>query len=390
MKNGVILKKGKEAIFENRHQWIFSGAIESFPEKITPGGIYPVYRFDQQLLGYAYFNPGKSLAGRIISFSSKDPILALGELLEKALNLRENFFDPSLTNAYRLVNGEGDGIPGLVVDQYDDALVIQSGTLGIDLLKGEIVSFFVKKNRWNKIFEKSTGSSRKEEGLPDSIGVLYGEDNQEIIIKENGIKFSVKWREGQKTGFFLDQREMRELIRAHSHQKRVLNCFSYSGGFTAYALAGGAIKCDSVDISSSAIEMVKRNLELNHFDTKDHSDIATDAFKFLTQDPLDYDLIILDPPAFAKKKQDIAQASKGYREINTQVLKKIPSNSFLLTCSCSYYIDEALFQTILFQAAKTAKREVKIVSKHRVGLDHPINLYHRESSYLKSLLLYIN
>jgi 23S rRNA (cytosine1962-C5)-methyltransferase len=390
MKEGVVLKKGKEVIFENKHLWIFSGAIFSFPKDFKNGQIYKVFDFQNKKLGFAFFNKEKSLCGRILSFDEKEPKEAVFDHIDRAISLRESIVKSQDTNSYRLINGEADFLPGLIVDQYNEYLVLQSGCLGMDLLKEQIVSFLAKKGKWKGIFEKSSGSSRKEESLKESIGVLYGEDKESIEILENGITFIVDWRKGQKTGFFLDQREMRKKIESLSCGKKVLNCFCYSGGFSLYAAKGGALHVDSIDISAQAIEWVQHNFKLNPEIQGSHSEKACDAFKFLEEDKLDYDLIILDPPAFAKKKQDIPSASKGYREINYKVLSKIPPKSFLLTCSCSYYMEESLFQTLIFQAAKMANREVQIISKHLLGADHPINLFHKESSYLKSFLLYIN
>lgn len=386
----MILKKGKEIIFENRHQWIFSGAVHAYPKEFINGHVYPVVSCDKRVLGYAYFNQKQSLCGRILSFGESDPMQELEKSLDEAVKLRESLIDTKLITAFRLVNGEGDGIPGLIVDQYGEYLVMQSGTLGMDLLLPYIVSYFASKKRWKGIFEKSTGSSRKEEKLSEKIGVLFGHDCEEIKILEQGLHFQVNWRKGQKTGFFLDQREMRALVQKYSHDKRVLNCFSYSGGFSVYALAGNAKYVHSVDISAQAIEWVHTNCSLNGFLEKSAKHEAMDAFEFLTTKPLDYDLIILDPPAFAKKKQDVPKAMRGYREINTQVFKKMPACSLLLTCSCSYYIDEATFQTVLFQAAKAAGRTARIISKHVMGVDHPVNIYHPEMNYLKSFFVYVN
>jgi 23S rRNA (cytosine1962-C5)-methyltransferase len=390
MQEGVVLKKGKEVIFENRHQWIFSGAVYAFPKDFRSGAIYPVYSSNSELLGHAYFNKSQSLCGRILSFGVKDPMEELYSNIEKALMLRRSLLDLAQTNAYRLINGEGDGLPGLIVDQYDQYLVIQSGTLGMDHLLPKITAYLASKKLWKGIFEKSTGSSRKEEKLPEKIGALWGEDQESFVIQEHGLFFEVNWRKGQKTGFFLDQREMRQLVKSLSKDKKVLNCFSYSGGFSMYALAGQAEFVHSVDISEQAIAWCERNCELNHFSKDCYTHQACDAFEFLNQHKLDYDLIILDPPAFAKKKQDIPKASRGYREINSQVLKKMPPKSLLLTSSCSYYMEESLFQTIIFQAAKAAKRQVQILSKHLMGIDHPINIYHPEINYLKSYLLYVD
>jgi 23S rRNA (cytosine1962-C5)-methyltransferase len=390
MQESVILKKGKEVIFENRHPWIFSGAVYAFPKEFRSGTIYPVYSSNSELLGHAYFNRSQSLCGRILSFGVKDPMEELYSNIEKALMLRRSLLDLTQTNACRLINGEGDGLPGLIVDQYDQYLVIQSGTLGIDHLLPKITTYLASKKLWKGIFEKSTGSSRKEEKLAEKIGVLWGEDQKSIVIQEHGLFFEVNWRKGQKTGFFLDQREMRQLVKSLSKDKKVLNCFSYSGGFSMYALAGQAEFVHSVDISEQAIAWCERNCELNHFSKDRYTHQACDAFEFLNQHNLEYDLIILDPPAFAKKKQDIPKASRGYREINTQVLKKMPPKCLLLTSSCSYYMEESLFQTIIFQAAKAAKRQVQILSKHLMGIDHPINIYHPEMNYLKSYLLYVD
>lgn len=387
--NGITLKKGKENIFHNQHLWIFSGAIESFPEEFQQGHIYPIYNYNGECLGSGYFHKGHSLCGRILSFGSVDPLQSIYHHLERALKFRASLFDGQVTNAFRIVNGEGDLLPGLVIDQYGEYLVLQSGTLGMDLLKNHIVEFLIGQKRWKGIYEKSVGSSRKEEGLKEIIGTLYGEEIEEFAILEYGLRFNVNWKKGQKTGFFLDQREMRKQIQHLSYGKSVLNCFCYSGGFSVYAAAGGAKHIDSIDVSAQAISWAKHNLVMNGYPEQQSRCIAQDAFKFLTEESLDYDLVILDPPAFAKKKQDIPQATKGYREINFQAMSKMPKGSILLTCSCSYYIDSTLFQTIIFQAAKMAKKNVQIIGNHTIAMDHPINLFHPESSYLKSMLLYL-
>jgi 23S rRNA (cytosine1962-C5)-methyltransferase len=385
----VVLKRGKEVIFRNRHLWIFSGAIDSYPQGYEEGAIYPVYSSQDELLGHAYFHRGQSLAGRIVAFGDEDPWTAICRHLDQALALREALFNPVDTNGFRLVNGEGDHLPGLTIDQYADYLVLQSGTLGIDLLKGKIVQYLVEKKRWKGIFEKSASGSRKEEGLSESIGVIWGDSQEEILIRENGLHFRVNWEKGQKTGFFLDQREMRKLVQRMSSGRKVLNCFSYTGGFSIYALAGGASSVDSLDISESALLMGQENLELNGGSKVPTKWISQDAFDFLRSDPLKYDLIILDPPAFIKKKKDLTQGLRGYREINYQVLSKIPKGSFLLTCSCSYYLDEDSFRSLLFQAAQKAGRDVQVIVESFHAPDHPVNLFHPEGRYLKSFLLYV-
>lgn len=388
--NSVILKKGKEVIFKNRHLWIFSGAIFSFPDHFNNGSIQAVSSYDGKLLGYAYFNKNKSLCGRIISIGSKDPYLSIKEHIQQAISMRHSFFNTSKTNSYRLINGEGDFIPGLIVDCYDNHLVLQSSTLGIDLLKDFIVECLTEAYPFKAIFEKSITSSRKEEGLQDCVTTLYGETLEEFAILENGLQFQVHWKKGQKTGFFLDQREMRSKVKGLSQNKKVLNCFSYTGGFSIYALAGHAAHVDSVDISDYAIQTVQENLLLNHFTQQNNQCIRSDVFDFLSQQNPSYDFIILDPPAFAKKKKDIEPAIKAYRNLNKLAFHKLPKNSFLLTSSCSYYISEKMFQELIFQAGRETHRDISIISKHLQAIDHPISLFHPESDYLKSLLLYVH
>jgi len=385
----VILKEGREKIFTQKHLWIFSGAIASFPKEFHQGQIYPIMSSSKELLGHGYFHQGLSLCGRIISFGAQDPWQTICMQLDRAISFRETLFDLTVTNAYRLVNGEGDRLPGLIIDQYGDSLVLQSGSLGMDLLKSSIVDYLLSKKRWKNIYEKSTGSSRKEEKLQDKIGVLYGELQEALPILENGLRWNVHWRLGQKTGFFLDQRVMREQIERLSDDRLVLNCFCYSGGFSLYALRGGAKRVDSVDISEKAILWTKEHMHLNGYVAERHKEITQDVFAFLQENRLDYDLVIIDPPAFAKKKQDVAQAVKGYRELNSVAMSKMPRGSFLLTCSCSYHIDKELFRATIFQAAKLSGKEVQIVGEHFLAMDHPINLFHPQSSYLKSLLLYL-
>jgi 23S rRNA (cytosine1962-C5)-methyltransferase len=391
MKPGkIVLKKGKESFFRGRHPWIFSGAIASYPDSFEDGAIFPIHSHNGDLLGHGYFRKSNSLAGRILSFGKEDPWTAVYRHLDQAIQMRDSLLNQNATNAYRLVNGEGDHIPGLIVDQYGEYLVLQSSTLGIDLMKERVVEHLAKKGRWRGIFEKSTSTSREQEGLSQKIGCLWGEEVEEITIRENHLHFLINWKKGQKTGFFLDQREMRSLIGSLSKGRRVLNCFSYTGGFSVYALKNGATRVDSLDCSATALDEAKKNFSLNSLPLDEHLFIEKDAFDFLRKDPLEYDLVILDPPAFIKRKNDLSQGVKGYREINAQVLSKMPKGSILLTCSCSYYMDEALFRTTLFQAGQNAGRDLQIIKETFHALDHPISLFHPEGRYLKSLLIYIS
>ncbi len=388
MDKRLILKAGKEKAVLKRHPWIFSGAIEQFPD-IEPGEILPIYSHSGSFLAQGYFHPQNSLAGRILSFT-QEPILGLlSRKIDEAIALRASLFDLSQTDSFRLINAEGDGIPGLIVDQYGPILVIQINTCGIERLRHDVISLLISKLKPQAIYEKSISSARAQEGLADSQGFVFGSASDEQIILENGIRFLISLENGQKTGFFLDQREMRSLVRQYARGRAVLNCFSYSGGFSLAALCGGAAKAWSVDVSKGAVMLAERNAALNGFTPSQHEGIAADVFTFLREVSVPADFIILDPPAFAKKRGDIHAACSGYKEINRLALKQLPSRSYLLTSSCSHFIDEALFKNVVFQASVEAGRDVMILSSHLQSPDHPISLAHPEGGYLKSLLLYI-
>lgn len=387
-RNGVILKPEREQSVLNRHHWIFSGAIKSFPEHFQDGEIYPVFSAKGDLLGYGYFNRRCSLAGRLLSFGPVDPYESIKNSLSEALKLRQQIYRKA--EAVRLVNGESDNLPGLIVDRYGPGLVMQVSTLGMEKLKSFLIQQLTELLRPEFIYEKSLLPSRKEEGLEEKEGLLSGKLREPILIEEQGMKFKVYLSGTQKTGFFLDQREMRQLVRQIAGGKKVLDGFSYTGGFALSALKGGALKVDLVDYSRQALETAKENLLLNGFSEDSFQLYHQDMFDFLNQRRrLDYELVILDPPAFAKKKADERSAIKAYRQLNRLAIEKMPAESFLLTFSCSYYIDRQLFQKIIFQAALEAGREVKIIQRHRQAFDHPISIFHPESDYLKGFLLYV-
>ncbi len=385
---GVILKAGKDKAIRHRHHWIFSGAIQMLPS-FEDGEILSVYSAEGNLLGSGYFNRQSGIIGRMISFGDVDPLQHLEHRLEAALKWRQDWFDFQQTNAYRLVNGEGDGIPGLILDVYDRAVVLQSSTKGMDRLKPQIIDWLNRRLKPVTIYEKSLLPSRREEGLSEVQGYLSGNELSEVTFKENGLLFTASLVKSQKTGFFLDHREMRQWVRDLAKDKRVLNAFCYTGGFSVYALSGGAKTVDSVDISEDAIEAAKRNVDLNGWKSQHLGFFAEDVFVFLRQHELPYELVILDPPAFAKRQKDVVPACRGYKDINRLAMQKMPAQSLLLTCSCSHYVDEELFQKVLFQAALEAGRQVRIVGRHRLAPDHPINLFHPESNYLKSFLLFL-
>ena len=385
----LILKPGKEKPLRNRHHWIFSGAIASFPNDCN-GEILPVYTNDGKCLGHAYFNPKVSISGRMVAFGDIPPHNAIKNALTHAIAFRQTQFKDQLTNAYRLINGEGDGLPGLIVDRYNNVIVIQILTLGMEHIRSLIVDILKQTLNPQAIYEKSLHGSRKEEGLNFREEMIYGPDLDEVEIIENGLKFVVSFKQGQKTGFFLDQREMRKQIKDLAKNKRVLNCFAYTGGFSIYALAGGANFVTSVDSSEFALKLAKQNVLLNGFFDNQHETQDRDVFEFLRKENLNYEIVILDPPAFAKGQKDIVAACRGYKELNRLAIQKMPQNSYLLTCSCSHYINADLFQKVIFQAASDVERSIRIVGRHQIATDHPVNLFHPETDYLKSLLLYLN
>jgi 23S rRNA (cytosine1962-C5)-methyltransferase len=391
-KQSIVLKPERDKHVRNKHPWVFMGAIASYPE-FSNGDLLPVINAERNFIGYGYFNRGQSISGRMVSFREGDPMVAIRESMESAAALRKIAVPPQ-TDAYRLVNGEGDNLPGLIVDVYKDVAVLQINTLGMENLKPMLVEKLREMIPLKGIYEKSNSATRKKEGLPPADGWAYKVGNfqtlDEAEILEHGLRFTVNFTDSQKTGFFLDQREMRNLVKQHSKGRRVLNCFSYTGGFTVYALAGGAEFADSVDISESAVDGARKNVKLNGFSSEANGFFSQDVSGYLQDTDKDYDFIILDPPAFAKRASDIKNASRGYREINRLAMLKLPAGGLLLTSSCSAHIDRQLFQTIIFQAAKDAKRNVRIISCHILAADHPVNLFYPEGDYLKSLLLYMD
>jgi 23S rRNA (cytosine1962-C5)-methyltransferase len=384
----VILKKGRERSLQNRHPWIFSGAIERLPE-FEDGAILRVKSAGGELLGSGYFNRRSSIIGRMIAWGDADPLTSVRQNFMNALAFRGGVFDEARTNAYRLINGEGDGIPGLIVDRYADLIVLQVGTLGIERLKNIILEEISTRVKPKAIYEKSLLPSRKDEGLEEFAGALRGEIPSEVSVRENGLLFSVSPEHSQKTGLFLDQREMRSLVGNIARNRSVLNCFSYTGGFSVYAAAGGAASVTSVDISKDAIEGAKRNFSLNGLENIKHTAVSADVFEYLRSVTEEFDLIILDPPAFAKRKDHINQAAKGYNDINRVAMQKIKKGGILVTCSCSHFMEPALFQKIIFSAARDAGKFARIVDRHHQAWDHPISVFHPEGEYLKSLVVQV-
>ena len=387
--NAAVLKRGRDKAVKNRHHWIFSGAIQSLPD-FEDGAILPVQSAEGELLGQAYFNRKSSITGRMVSFGAEPAETAIRAGLERALALRAKFFDPAVTNARRLVNAEGDGLPGLIADLYDDVLVLQVATLGMERLKPLVLEVLEAALRPRAVLERSDLPARRDEGLEERSGLLLGEPVEKVRILENGVPFRVDLVHGQKTGFFLDQRESRRLVRDCAAGRRVLNAFAYSGSFAVCAVLGGAARADSIDASAAAIALAEENFELNGLPSDAGIFFQGDVFEFLREPALDHDFIILDPPAFAKKRTDVVAACRGYKDINRLAFQRVRTPGLVLTFSCSHFVDEGLFQQVVFQAAREAGRRVRILQKHRQAFDHPVNIYHPETVYLKGFLLYVD
>jgi len=385
----VVLKPGRDRAVRNKHHWIFSGAIRDLPD-FEDGAVLPVHASGGELLGHGYFNRKSSITGRMIAFGSEPPEAAVRHSVERALALRAKFFNPAVTNARRIINAEGDALPGLIADLYDDVLVIQVATLGMEKLKPLVIDLLVGALRPRTIFERSDLPARREEGLEETEALLAGEPVEKVRILESGISYWVRLVESQKTGFYLDQRESRRLVRECAAGRRVLNAFAYTGSFSVCALLGGAVKADSVDSSAAAMALAQDNFELNGLASDSGTFFTADVFEFLREPALDHDFIILDPPAFAKKRTDVVAGCRGYKDINRLALQRVRTPGLVLTFSCSHFVDEGLFQQVVFQAAGEAGRRVRILQRHRQAFDHPVNIYHPETSYLKGFLLYVD
>ncbi len=443
----IILKKGREDSLLRFHPWVFSGAIAQIVGEPAEGDIVGVFSQSGEFLAYGHYQVG-SIAVRVLSFAGEDvlspdfwrnmiaralrvrvaaglatsvpnPTLPTAEHAQAALEHIESIPEPvevpantdlslrqvqrpeeksqrsALTNCYRLIHGEGDGLPGLIIDYYDGVCVMQAHSVGMFRAKGAICEALksVFGPSLKAVYDKSSGTAPFKAGLDLVDGYLYRSESfsdDEQVVLENGHRFFVNWTEGQKTGFFLDQRENRALVGKYSRGRNVLNLFCYTGGFSVYALGAGAVHVDSVDSSRKAVDMVERNMSLNGFEPSRHTGYCADAIEFLRNVPEDkYDLMIVDPPAFAKHRGALNNALRAYQRLNAAAISKVASGGLVFTFSCSQVVDKEAFALAVFSAAAQTGRSVRILDRLNQPADHAVNIYHPEGEYLKGLLLYV-
>jgi len=381
----VILKKGKEKSVLRQHPWVFSGAVYGVTESLSDGAWVQVVDADNQVLGCGYFSDRGSITVRMLHFGAS-PIAPdfWRQKLEAAWQMRMTCINLDHTNAFRVVHGEGDGMPGLIIDYYNQHWVLQAHAQGILEALPHIAQAIEQ-----AFPEHCTGIYAKNSGtLPGSQDRFYKGDTPETLALENGLQFKVNWVEGQKTGFFLDQRDNRKLLGQYAQGRKVLNTFCYTGGFSVYAAQAGAKLVTSVDISSKAVDLAADNMTLN-FPVAPHHTVASDVFEFMRTHAQQYDLIVLDPPAFAKSIKSKHTATQAYKRLNIAGLKALAPKGILFTFSCSQVIDDVLFYNTIAAAALEGGRSVRVLHKLSQGPDHPTHMSHPEGHYLKGLVLYV-
>lgn len=393
----IILKRGREESLMRFHPWVFSGAIADVQGNPSEGDLVAVHAADGGLLAYGHYQIG-SIAVRVLSFDDGALRPDFWEvMLSRALQVRidSGLHGSATINCYRLVHGEGDNLPGLIIDYYDGVCVMQAHSVGMFRAKKQISDALQKVygESLKAVYDKSSGTAPYKAGLELIDGYMYRHpefrDDEQVVV-ENGQKFLVNWTEGQKTGFFLDQRDNRALVGSLSRGRNVLNLFCYTGGFSIYALANGALHVDSVDSSRKAMMMVDRNVELNGFDPSLHTSLCCDAIDYLRDVPEGkYDLMIVDPPAFAKHRGALKNALRAYQRLNAAAISKVAPGGFVFTYSCSQVVDKEAFALAVFSAAAQCGRSVRILDRLNQPCDHSVNIYHPEGEYLKGLLLYV-
>ena len=388
----VYLRKGKEQSLDRYHPWVFSGAIAHVDDGVDEGEVVNVFSSDGRFIAVGHYQVG-SISVRVLSFDdcdidSKFWSASLKGALEMRIAL--GLADSSAGDTYRLVHGEGDFLPGLVIDVYGKTAVMQAHSVGMHMMRNDIARelMAVMGGRIDNIYYKSETTLPFKAELGQEDGFICGGSADNVAV-ENGLKFYVDWLKGQKTGFFIDQRDNRSLLEHYSAGRNVLNMFCYTGGFSVYAMRGGAASVHSVDSSAKAIELTEKNVELNFPSHERHAAYCEDAFKYLDKVADKYNLIILDPPAFAKHRGALHNALKGYTRLNAKALEKIQPGGILFTFSCSQVVTKDNFRNAVFTAATVARRKVRILHQLHQPADHPINIYHPEGEYLKGLVLYV-
>lgn len=392
MMKKVVIQKGKEKSLQRFHPWVFSGAIARKDSHIAEGEIVEVYDAYDNFLAMGHYHTS-SISVRVFSFEQVNPDYAFWKKkIEQAIDYRKliYLFDNENTTLFRLVNGEGDGMPGLIADWYNGHLVLQFHSYGMYLMREMLTDIFreLLSDRLKSIYNKSATTLSETNAFVPANELLYGQLENEIMVHENGVPFYVDIPQGQKTGFFIDQRDNRKMVGDFCRGKKVLNLFCYTGGFSAYALQGGAELVHSVDISKRAIEQTEANMALLGPLAKNHEAFAANVFDFIEDMPARfYDVIIVDPPAFAKHHKVKEQGIKGYRNINRKAMEKLKPGGMIFTFSCSQAISKEDFQTIVFSAAAMEHKNIRIVKHLQHALDHPVSIFHPEGSYLKGMAL---
>ena len=392
MYKNIYLKKGKDESLRRFHPWVFSGAISHADDGLEEGDIVRVIAANGEFMALGHFQIG-SIAVRVLSFDDIeiDDTYWCGRL-SSALEMRRSIgiADNPDNDTFRLVHGEGDNLPGLVIDCYGKTAVMQAHSVGMHLSRNTIAKCLVDvmDGRIENVFYKSETTLPFKAGLGQENGFIIGGSNDNVAV-ENGLRFHVDWLKGQKTGFFVDQRENRLLLERYARNRNVLNMFCYTGGFSFYAMRGHAKSVDSVDSSAKAVELTNANVALNFPGDARHHAYCEDAFKFLDSADGKYDLVILDPPAFAKHRAALHNALKGYTRLNAKALERIKPGGILFTFSCSQVVTKDNFRNAVFTAAAVAKRNVRILHQLHQPADHPVNIYHPEGEYLKGLVLYV-
>ena len=394
----IVLRRGKEESLLRRHPWIFSGAIDHIKAEseteIREGALVEVYTRSGDFIAQGHYQIG-SIAVRVLSFEQEEIDQAWwNHRIAVAYDVRRTLglTDCEDTTCYRLIHGEGDSLPGLVVDIYGSTAVVQCHSVGMYHSRQAIAEAIrtTYGERITAIYDKSSQTLPYKADLGAVDGYLWGSSEKPSqVVLEHGLQFAVNWEEGQKTGFFLDQRENRELVKRYAKGRTVLNTFCYTGGFSVYAAEGGAVEVCSVDSSERAVHLASENMKLNFGDRIPHSEVAADAVEYLRNIGSKYDLIILDPPAFAKHHKVLGNAMQGYKRLNARAISQIQPGGILFTFSCSQAVSKELFRTTVFSAAAIAGRKVRILHQLTQPADHPINIYHPEGEYLKGLVLYV-